>query len=95
MACCCSNPTHLGCIDICTDDLKTGLVAAVTGDYTFRFNFQNVISYFTKQYLVGNDLDVPNSYFVISNGNYVYEVKVIDPNGVELGCFNFQTVTSC
>lgn len=95
MSCCCPNPTHLGCIDICRDDLQTGLVAAVTGEYTFAFNFLGKLQYFTKQYTAGSDLDIPNSYFSISNGNFVYEVKVTDPDGLEIGCFTFKTVTSC
>ena len=91
----CENPVNLGRFDLCTVDIDTGLVAAVTGEYTFAFNFLGKFQYFTKQYTAGSDLDVPNSYFSISNGNFVYEVKVTDPDGVEIGCFTFKTVSSC
>ena len=76
MSLCCTSTMNLGCFGSC-EDINTGIVAAMDGDYTVNAYFLAAVITQTVPLLTGEELIIPNIY----NENATIIFNIQDPNG--------------
>lgn len=89
MSLCCTNTAFLGCFTNC-EEITTGLIAAIPGDYIIREYWLDGINDQTVPFGAGDDINIPNNY----NEYAEHTIKVFDPNGAVVtsginDCFSF------
>jgi hypothetical protein len=81
---CCENTESLGCLNSCAP-LNLG-VATIDGTYTLLLEYNEAISNYQVEFVVGNDL----IFEVPLNESYFYTAKLIAPDD-SFVCFEFKT----
>lgn len=77
-------------VNPCTVGTSTGIEAAETGNYTFRVEFNGMVSIFSVAALSGEDIVIPTSAL---NESYTHEATVIAPSGATV-CYWLNTMIS-
>lgn len=91
MACGCET---YQCVEVfvnpCNEGTNTGIVAAQTGNYTFKIGFNSTVSVLSVAGVSGEEINIPTSAL---NENYTHETVVIAPDG-ETTCYWMNTIPS-
>jgi len=96
MLCCCSCWLELGCVDSCVE-FDTGLVAAVSGEYTLKLKFNGRVIRLKQEQTMGMNITFDISSLVYY---YTYSGVIITPSGdpveltdgtLTLDCLRFKT----
>jgi hypothetical protein len=90
MSLCCTEIQGLGCFTNC-EVIKTGLTAAIAGDYIIREYWLDGVNDQTVTLAMTDPIDFPNIY----NECAEHTIKIFDPNGDvvvngSFDCFSFQ-----
>jgi hypothetical protein len=91
----CENSVNLGRIDLCTADIDTGIVAGMTGDYVSILMCLGVGSAFDLPFTAGDTIIIPNEFLPKMKADYMLYLKITDPTGQQVGCFEFQPESAC
>ena len=91
----CENPVNLGRFDLCTVDIDTGLEAAVTGNYVCIIMCLGLGNAFDLPFVQGDQIIIPNLNLPKMKADYYLHMKITNPSGEVVGCFEFQPLTAC
>lgn len=100
MSCCCNLILNLCDVNACSGELKTGVNAAVTGEFTLVTNFLGTEYRIKANILVGEEIKFPVDKL---NENYTFTAQILDPTGavveiekeeVTYNCVSFKTKMS-
>lgn len=87
---CCNEISPLGCFTSCDSEIDTGLVADVTGDWSFEAEFAGSIVKKSFAAVATETIKLP----AVFNEDYTTILRIYKPDGTQYGgvCYSF-TVT--